>query len=91
MWFLECNVSERPLQLMAHPTHVTLKEWQDDAVAKTVTASDRVDDFVRPWMTRARCMEVTFEELGVIPRPFIKLDRILQEAIKAILNKKDEV
>ena len=60
-------------------------------MAKTVTASDRVDDFVRPWMTRARCMEVTFDELGVIPRPFIKLDRILQESIKEILNKKDEV
>ena len=89
-WVSRCR-ERTPLVLMQHPTHTTLREWTGDMISKAVTCSDRIDNWVMPWLMRSKCMEVTFEELGIAPNPFVKLDRILLESIKSALTKKSEV
>ena len=54
---------------------------------RVIAASDRSDNFVIPWIMRTRYMEATPEELGVIPHALVRLDRLLVEALKNILDR----
>ena len=88
-WVSRCR--ERTIDLPKHPTHQTLREWTGLLVTRTATASDSIDSFVTLWLLCARVMCVPFDELGVVPHALVRLDRILCDALKDILQKHSEV
>ena len=55
---------------------------------RVIVASDRSDNFVMPWYMHTRYMEVTPKELGIIPRAFVRLDRLLVDALKNVLDRR---
>ena len=88
-WVSRCR--EREINLPQHPTHLTIREWTQALVTRTITASDRMDNWVTPWIMRAKTMSVDFEEPGNTPHAFVRLDRILLEAVLDCLNNKSEL
>ena len=62
------------MELMSHPNHETLRDWIQDTVMRIVGASDRNDNHVLHWVMRTRFIEVTMEELAIIPHAFIRLN-----------------
>ena len=88
-WVSRCL--ERLIDLPKHPTHSILREWTGLMVSRTTTASDRVDSFVTPWVLRSRVMCIPFDELGIVPHALVRLDRILCDSLKDILQKDSEV
>ena len=84
---LVARTRERTMQLMSHPNHESLQDWIQDTVMRVTAGSDRSDNFVMPWIMRTRYMEVTLEEFGVIQHAFVRLDRLLVESLKNVLER----
>jgi hypothetical protein len=79
------------MDLMNHPDHETLRDWIQDTVMRVIAASDRNDNFVLPWIMRTRYIEVTMAELGIVPHHFTRLDRLLVQALKNVLDRRSDL
>ena len=89
-WVSRCR-ERTPLTLMPQPTHESMREWKADMITKMVMCSDRIEDYVMPWLYRASNMAVSFDELGIVPNAFVKLDRILINSLKDRMDKDGEL
>ena len=85
------RIRERTMDLMSHPCHETLRDWIQDRVMRLIAASDRSDNFVMPWIMRTRYIEVTMEELAIVPHHFMWLDRLLVQSLKNVLDRRTDL
>ena len=61
------KTKEATPEIPSQPNHSNLRDWKQIMKDNVNVAGDRGDEAVRMWVRRAESMEVSMEELGVVP------------------------